>query len=237
MARLERPFAVRVARILDQQAQEVAKAIREQGPNINYAPIVDRFNEDLTDIFEQQYRQTITVFGDRILNSLKSVEGYQTKAGDVFAEQAEFWIKNEAAEMVTAVGNTTKKKIGQAIEFGFSESMTGAAVANEIVSRTGGAIAKQRAITISRTETHKAASFGSQAAAESTGIPMKKVWISAEDERTRETHLEADSTYHADPIALKESFIVGGDSMIQPGMGSDPAESVNCRCVVGYVTD
>ena len=63
---------------------------------------------------------------------------------------------------------------------------------------------------------------------------MGKVWIAAADERTREEHMHVDSSSHTEPVDLKEEFVVGGDSMLQPGMGSDPAMNINCRCVVAY---
>jgi hypothetical protein len=37
---------------------------------------------------------------------------------------------------------------------------------------------------------------------------------------------------HGQIRALSEQFQVGGDSMDGPGQGSDPAENINCRCVV-----
>ena len=237
MMRIERPFAVRIARILDGASRKVADEVRMIGASASPGVILMDLERELLEVFQPAYRQTIDVFGSRILRAFKSHSGYETKAEDVFSVEAERWIRTTAAEKVKQVSDTTKRKISAAIEFGFGDSLTGSQVANEIMSRTGGAIAKSRAIVISRTEIHMAAGHGSQLAAESTGIPLKKVWISASDERTRETHSDADARYHADPIALKDSFTVGGDSMEQPGGGSDPAENINCRCVSSYVPE
>ena len=237
MLQLERQLAVRIARILDKTATQAANAVRSGGRKAGLSAIIKAQESALLKLFLPHYDKTLKLFGKRILDAFKSCDGYETKAEDVFAVGAAKWIRTEAAKTVKDIGDTTETRIRGAIAHAFeSGSGTATAMADEILSRTGGAIAKNRALTISRTETHKAASFGSQSAAESTGVEMKKVWVSAESERTRETHSRADKTYHANPIDLDASFEVGGDSMTAPGLGSDPGENVNCRCVVAYRT-
>jgi hypothetical protein len=82
-------------------------------------------------------------------------------------------------------------------------------------------------MTISRTETHAAANFGSLEAAKSTGVKMKRVWISAADERTRENHTSADSASHGKPVGMEAEFPVV--HLLFPGdQAGDPAETINC---------
>jgi uncharacterized protein with gpF-like domain len=236
MMTLERGFAIKVARIIDKAARDAASAVEQFGSSANIDVALENMNKELRAVFVPHYRTTIRLFGERILRAFKSHGQFDTKAEDIFSAEVAEWIINTSADRVVMVEDTTKSQIRAAITDGFGAEMTGTQVAASIVEKTGGVIAKNRGITISRTETHMASSFGSQSAAESTGIPMKKVWIAAEDERTREDHTAADSRYHDNPVDLRDEFMVGGDSMLQPGMGSDPAQNINCRCVVGYET-
>lgn len=77
-----------------------------------------------------------------------------------------------------------------------------------------------------------AANLGSDLAARATGLPLLKQWMSAEDDRTRPSHSEADGQ----EVGQDDPFIVGGVSLMYPGDPSAPArEVVNCRCVVTYM--
>ena len=237
MTRLERGFTVKLARMLQKAANDAANAVEYAGSSANIGQALYWFDDELSRLFRIQYEATIEIFGSRILDAFKSHAKYEKKAADIFSDKVLDWIRTQSAEKVSMVGGTTKCQITAAIDEGFGASLTGSQVAKSIVERTGGAIAKARASVIARTETHMASTYGSQEAMRSTGIPAKKVWISAEDERTRESHSMVDSESHSNPIAMDEMFVVGMDSMEAPGQGSDPAENINCRCVLGYRTD
>ena len=235
MTSLERTFAVKVARIIDKYAVAASKAVEIYGSSALVDAALTDMELDLRRVFDPHYDTTIRLFGNRILNAFKSHAGYETKAEDLFSVEVAHWINNTAAEQVQHVTDTTKRQIRDVISAGFGESLTAPQVASNIVEKVGGVIAKNRAIVISRTETHMAANFGSQQAAVSTGIPMNRVWIAADDERTRETHSQTDSVSHEEPVGMHENFPVV--HLLYPGDPSgDPAETINCRCAVGYVT-
>jgi uncharacterized protein with gpF-like domain len=87
---------------------------------------------------------------------------------------------------------------------------------------------------IARTETHGAANYGAGRAARETNLPLNREWIASGDERTRETHAEADGQI----VGMDEPFTVGGASLMYPGDPAGPAEEViNCRCSVGFIVD
>ncbi len=239
MQRLERGFTKRVAKILNKAANDAADAVETYGQAANIEAVLRWMDDEMQSAFITQYTVAAQVFGKRILDAFKSCQHYETKADaqDVFKETMEIWIRKEAAKKVVGVNKTTKTQIRGVIDEGFGQSLPASTVANAIVERTGGAIAKQRAKIIARTETHMAAQQSSVEAVRSTGVPVKKVWIAAADERTRTEHMEADSDSHANPLARDEMFVVGGDSMDAPGLGSDPAQNVNCRCQVAYITE
>jgi uncharacterized protein with gpF-like domain len=95
-----------------------------------------------------------------------------------------------------------------------------------------------RANIIARTETHTAANYGAQQAAELTGLNMKREWVSAQDDRTRDTseadHVDADGQ----TVGMKEPFTVSGEKLMFPGDPSGSAANViNCRCAVVFIYD
>lgn len=85
-----------------------------------------------------------------------------------------------------------------------------------------------------RTEATAAANFATTQAAQTIFPPeqMQKEWIASFDDRTRDTHSEADGQI----VMANNTFLVGGQQMMFPG---DPAggaaECINCRCSVAYI--
>jgi uncharacterized protein with gpF-like domain len=93
------------------------------------------------------------------------------------------------------------------------------------------AFSRQRAALIARTETHGAANFGAQEAAKETGLQLRKEWVSASDERTRDSHRRADGQV----VGMDEPFRIGGARLMYPGDPDGPAdETINCRCAVAH---
>jgi hypothetical protein len=85
---------------------------------------------------------------------------------------------------------------------------------------------------IARTETTKAANFGSWQLYNAWGAPMKE-WLGTPDDRIRPDHLDAMVRYseggNPGPIPINEAFVVGGVHMMHPGDGP-PEQVCNCRC-------
>jgi SPP1 gp7 family putative phage head morphogenesis protein len=86
---------------------------------------------------------------------------------------------------------------------------------------------KWKALRIARTECGAAASQGQMEAARQSGYVTKKVWVSAKDDRVRDSHEAIDG----EAIALEDTFSNGCTA---PGIGDDPAETINCRCAIGF---
>ena len=63
---------------------------------------------------------------------------------------------------------------------------------------------------------------------------MKREWVAAQGERTREDHSAANGQI----VSMNQPFIVGGEELMYPGDPNGSAENViNCRCIVAYVPD
>lgn len=83
-----------------------------------------------------------------------------------------------------------------------------------------------RADMIARTETTAANNYGSIEGFRQSDVVNAKEWIATMDDRTRDSHLEV----NGEIVFLDDSFSNGLDA---PGDGfGDPAETINCRCVI-----
>ncbi|HQV21585.1 MAG TPA: phage minor head protein [Agitococcus sp.] len=110
-------------------------------------------------------------------------------------------------------------------------------IAKKIAKKIGGVNAISRAMTIARTETHKAANTTqytkAEWAAQESGLKVEVEWIATNDGRVRDNHRHADGQKRH----IGQPFNVGGEAMKYPG---DPSASgsntINCRCVLGYDT-
>lgn len=96
----------------------------------------------------------------------------------------------------------------------------------------------RRAERIARTELHTARSAAMDKAAgwlADTGATVRKVWISAADERVRPEHVAA----NGQTVGYDEPFIVGGEQLWFPGdrENGSPGNTIQCRCVVNYIDE
>lgn len=101
-------------------------------------------------------------------------------------------------------------------------------IANEINKQMN--IGADNANRLARTEVHRAfekASLDKGMEAQELGIEMQKMWVSAIDDRTRESHVAADGQ----TVPLNQPFIVQGESLMYPGDFAGSASNViHCRC-------
>lgn len=87
---------------------------------------------------------------------------------------------------------------------------------------------------IARTETHGASQAGSNALYQNAGI-QKKEWLATLDQRTRDSHIQAESKYAGNgAIFVNDPFIVNGVELMYPGdkggfsFSNGAAEIINC---------
>jgi hypothetical protein len=116
--------------------------------------------------------------------------------------------------------------IQTAAEEGYSIPRT----ANAIVETVDG-IAEYRAVALARTDLIGLANGASQAIATDAFAgreDVTKVWLATEDDRTRETHVDA----NGQEVSLNDYFDVGGYSAMYPGDPDLPDEEV-INCVLG----
>lgn len=142
------------------------------------------------------------------------------------------WVETWAARKASLIVGHTLQWVRERISEGEAEGLGVDEIARSIRSDADG-IARARALVIARTETHAAAAFASDAAAESTGLDLEREWIAADDARTRDTHAAADGQKRG----MREEFEVGGALLMRPGdPDAPPEETINCRCQLLYDT-
>lgn len=189
-------------------------------------------------LLRAEWEVSIGTFADRILNNIKAQHGPRVVKADrdsLVERLVQQWLLTRGGERIADdIAETTKRQIAQQVAMGRREGLGTTAIARRVRDRIGG-LSSLRAAVIARTETHNAANFGQIEAIKDTGLPARKEWISASDDRTRDdefNHVSADGQM----VGLDESFSVSGESLAYPGDPDGSAGNViNCRCATGFV--
>lgn len=234
-ARFERALRVEIAKTM----REVADAYEKRG-ELAIPLAVQEHSAGIQRTLEADYRLVASHFGKRLLDEAKSYSGPDVIKASL-SERLGFaigsFISRVIASKVTQINRTTESQIRSIIRGGLDEGL-GVDKIGKRIRETAAPMSALRAHIIARTETHTAANFGAQTAAELTGLDMKREWISASDDRTRDTseadHVDADGQV----VGMKEPFIVSGEKLMFPGDPSGSAANIiNCRCSVVFIYD
>lgn len=186
------------------------------------------FLDRIEALYARMTEAAIAAFSQRIMQQGKHlglVLEHKLDFAEVMRRRALKYIQQEAIRRrIQNVTETTRRQIVNAVDAGYREGATLPEVASSvraIIPR----LAQWRADMIARTETHGAANYGSQEAAGALGLPLRKEWLAAHDERTRPSHADADG----DKIGMDERFQVGESYLEYPGdPAGDPEEVINC---------
>ncbi len=195
---------------------------------------IDKLGKEYTKDYTQTLESTVgagydaqvgMMFDNKSAEALAAFKETDVKGQrPILAERGVFQFKSSR--------DTTVNRIAKVIEVGLEKGLTVDAVADGIVKYMKDE-ARWRANMIARTETLTAFSVGSNATMQraSEVIPdMKKMWVTAMDERVREDHQEMEGK----TVDAKEDFVLPDGSKAygprSPGLSA--AQSINCRCVV-----
>lgn len=154
---------------------------------------------------------------------------------DPFTEGVQAYVSTVTAGKVKLITQTTQDILQGVIDDGIAAGLGYSEIAKNIRDSVYG-FSKFRAERIARTEACSAVNFGSLQVAkqsEEFGLSLVKVWASALQETTRESHRSANGQRRK----INEPFSVGGDRLDFPGDSSHDAEAgniVNCECTVYY---
>lgn len=179
----------------------------------------------LTGIVNDSYSNTLGVVnkatGSKIKGILKPIDVTKTINNDMAGLK---WTERMGKHRVDAIYDLQKE-----IKLGLTQGDTYGKMAKRIKSKLETDIGK--ANTIARTEGHRCmaqAKEDSFDAIEKAGVKFKEQWVSSKDERVRSYHQALDGTI----INRGEMFISpSGASGPGPGLMSNAADDINCRCI------
>jgi uncharacterized protein with gpF-like domain len=191
---------------------------------------IEDHQNNMRRIASEMAAMAVRAFGAETDRLLKRVERRDFAA--TLAKLAGRYIALEAfRRRIVDIAETTRNQVIAAVARGFDEGLGQSGVARFVLDLVP-QFSKARAGVIARTETHGAANYGALGAAKETGLDLRKIWIAAEDERTREDHAQA----NGQTVGIDDAFDVGGSSLMYPGDPAGPAgQVINCRCTHGYV--
>lgn len=145
---------------------------------------------------------------------------------------------SQAQNRLVGIGDALWFNVRTAIAEGLAAGEELPKIADRVRDAAG--VTEPRARVIARTESHgarntvNAATVRRAATAFSQPAAFTRRWQAANDERTRETHRDADGQV----VALNEPFTVGRASLDFPGDPSGPPEeTINCRCTTITLID
>ena len=212
------------------------------------------FEDRIAAVYSQMAETAIRAFAARIREQGKAaglmLETKFLDFGQLMTRLAIQFIAQEAIRRrIQRVTETTRRQIVTQVEQGYREGLGTREIGQNIRS-TIPAIARWRADTIARTETHAAANFGSTEAARATGLPLRREWLAAHDDRTRTVdpvlgdadqfgHREADGQIVGMDQPFQIRRLAGGTEALRyPGdPNGSPGNVVNCRCSVAFIVD
>lgn len=161
-----------------------------------------------------------------------------------FSQKWALWMRQYAllnvADLVQKVTDHTKEQIRFALAKSYEEGLTFREQIKLIREYTLGEIGKNRALTIARTESTRAAAEGKAVGArdwaKENGTILYKKWIhTGRTENDRKYHMAMMSVK---PIKEGDQFLVRGELMTQPGDPKASAmNSVNCACTVQFMSE
>lgn len=191
---------------------------------------LEAHHRHVTAIMHSAYHEGMPLFGKMVLDAAGKAarpKPYEPLVVD--------WIRKNGAKKVTQITRTTREQLQNILKRGQDDGAGTAVIAKMIRDDFGDIISRSRSEMIARTEMHSAANAAQYIAADSLGVPnMKREWIAADDERTRDSHAEANGQV----VGMDEPFEVGGESLMQPGdPGGSPEEIINCRCTTGFIVE
>lgn len=197
--------------------------------------------EVITNSYFEVYTQIGKAYGKRVgsfINSRLKVFTFESFLNQ-FERSVFQWLFTNGGARITLVRDTYIVYINNIIATGLADGKTIQEISRELeilVNRRN--FYRWQAMRIARTETTTASNFAATQSAEVSGFVMEKMWISAQDPRTRrppDSHFNH-FIMNGKKVAQRAFFNVSGEKMLFPG---DPKASagnvINCRCTVAMI--
>lgn len=250
----EGKLATRISKALTDQKSKIVEKVKQYGSQSNCENCFGSVEAQARDLMKSMATAILTTIRDsgelhiRRLGG-KRIDRYtmQIKQGldpedsrlinlltafDLDQPQIRAYLQGFFGRHIMAISSATLKEL-EAI---FQESVRAGEGVSELVERIRrlGTFSDARAERIARTESTSAFNLGAQRAFEAAGTPGKS-WLTARDEKVRDSHYNAEQETAAQPIEVGLPFTLSGErgvsQLMFPGDPGGPAhEVVNCRC-------
>lgn len=149
---------------------------------------------------------------------------------DVQNPEVQKWLKQYGLDKCTSVTETLHEELKDSL----IEGLNAGESINQLMERIDDVYTDKledyQLERIARTEIIGASNQGALFSYKDAGVEFKS-WLSASDERVRDTHFKASVDY-VQGIPINEDFKVGADQMVAPCQGNLPEENINCRCTL-----
>ena len=169
--RLRNGFERKLVRQLQSGFKATGRLARKEYEQLGRLVETGRQSErKLRDVLESHYRAVIDAFGTRVLRNRKQDSQFEILIRE--------YMNTVGGTRITQINNTTMKAINKVISKGAVEGLGVQAIGKNIFDKMDGSFSKLRSQTISRTETHSAASYANDRVNASLGIPNQiKRWV------------------------------------------------------------
>lgn len=181
-----------------------------------------------------------SVFMENYSNGAKEIENLAGVAFNVINRDAVY------QSAVSPLGKIALQSNADAIKTNIRRSITTSLVQGETIAKMTQRIKidletnANNATRIARTETNRVEAEARDKLfddASSQGVNIQRVWLAANDSRTRDSHLSADGQKRN----VDDPFLINGFKMKRPGdssLGAPASEVINCRCsLIAYLPD
>ena len=147
---------------------------------------------------------------------------------DMSNPEVQRFIGNKTKKFSKDINKTTVEALTRELKEGFAEGESIQDLRKRI-NKVFDQATTYRAEMIARTEIVGSSNKGAFEAYKQSGVVQKKEWLTARDERVRDSHWAADGQVKN----LDEPFTLGsGVEIMYPGGDGPPEEVINCRCTV-----
>lgn len=217
------------------EGRDVVLAFQHDGADGAYEA-ADRSIAAWRKLYRTIYQSVAIEFGSEVLAGFKSAGAPETKREqDVFSQAVDEYLLTEGLKRAVGINTTTREAIRALLAESVEQGESIAQMARRIRVLFAD-FSRIRATRIARTEVVSASNLGSDIAALSTGLQLKKEWLTTLDGRERPAHHDVNDQMRK----MVEAFDVNGEQLRFPGdssLGATAGNIVNCRCTQTYAVD
>lgn len=229
------PLAERYERLLRGAGRHMARRLRAQAVSLTAAAGMLPPDEDevIPQNLQDKVDKVTAEERSKLVKALVAAYEATDVAFDVAPTLSPELLEKVGAHATFALDAELRDIYRGVIENAAQQGLSIPHTARDIVAAVDGA-AGGRATALARTDMIGLANGASQAIATDAFAGREdvlKVWLATDDDRTRDTHVDA----NGQEVTLNEHFDVGGYPLLYPGDPDGPDEEViNCRCTQVY---